>query len=89
LALTYRYSTSDGQSHEVTTFGHRSVKTAVEAQLFLDQHPVGSAPTISANPRDPDQIKFDVDVNVATLWQPFAGAALCLLLSRRAPGRLA
>jgi len=84
--VTYRYRSSTGESREATILADRWAKSAAEAQRFLDRYPVGSEPRISSNPHDPDQVRFDVGVNVATLWQPllaFAGATLCLLLSRR------
>lgn len=83
--VTYRYDDGGGQTHEATTLADRWVKTTVEAQRFLDRYPVGSEPRISSNPRDPDQVRFGVGMNVATLWQPlasFAGAALCFSLAR-------
>ena len=87
--VTYRSLGSDGRPHQVTTFVNQWSKRPGDAERFLVDHPVGSQAKISTNPRDADQVKFDLGMNLATFWKPLAlsfAAVLCgifALLSRR------
>lgn len=84
--MTYRVNSGDNQTREVTTFVGPWSKRTGEPERVLREYPAGSRARISTDPRHPEQVRFNVGVNLATFGRPlslFIAAAICGIVARR------